>query len=163
MYTPIEQQWQCPVFVVKYEKHNTNSHASHSGIWWKIKQNHMQVNFFDLTLIWLKIWICSKWALTQLSILCPLSHFYLRQGEYVFGNVCLFVCLSVSNITRYAQNYERIVMDFYGRVLDGKKKKWLNSGGDPEQYADCSIGIRPLLNKLRADFDETFRIALQWY
>ena len=42
--------------------------------------------------------------------------------------VCLFVCLSVSNITK--KSYERIAMKFYGGVWGGKRNKQLNVGGD---------------------------------
>ena len=72
--------------------------------------------------------------------------------------VFLFVCLSVSSI---AQSYEWIVMKFYGGVWDGKRNKWLHFGSDSDHHV--ASPTQPLLNKLWADFDEIFRIAVQWY
>ena len=50
--------------------------------------------------------------------------YLLGKGGYVFGSVdefvCLFVCLSVDNITQ--KSYERIGMKFYGRVLSSTRK-----------------------------------------
>ena len=53
--------------------------------------------------------------------------YYLRQGDYVFGNVCLSVCLlaCLSHCKQhYLNSYEWIVVNFYGGVWGGKKNKW---------------------------------------
>ena len=53
-----------------------------------------------------------------------MPHYLLGKGGYIFGSVglsvCLFVCLSVNNITQ--KSYERIGMKFYGRVLSSTSK-----------------------------------------
>ena len=46
------------------------------------------------------------------------STYYLRQGGYVFGSVCLFVCLQDN-----AKSYERILIKF-----GWTRNKWLDFG-----------------------------------
>ena len=53
-------------------------------------------------------------------------NYYLRsKGGYVFGSVNLSVCKQ-----HYSMTYERITMKFYGGVRGGRRKRWLNFGGD---------------------------------
>ena len=62
-----------------------------------------------------------------------MTSYLLGKGGYVFGSVgssvCLFVCLFVCG-QHYSKSYERIEMNFYGRVLSSTRKNWLNFGGD---------------------------------
>ena len=74
--------------------------------------------------------------------------FYLFQGDYVIGSVCLFVCSQ-----HYLKSYELIAMKFYGGF-------WGDFGGDPDHHATIQLGVWPLLNRLRVDFDESYKIAL---
>ena len=65
--------------------------------------------------------------------------------------VCLFVCLSVSNITKKVINglrWRKQVIKFV--VI------WIT-------MLTTRLKIWPLLNKLGANYDEIFRITLQWY
>ena len=69
-----------------------------------------------------------------IGIDCKRSDICLQEGDYVFSYNCLFVCLSVTNIT---QSHERIVK-FYEGVWGGKRnviKTWWQSGS----HADCPI------------------------
>ena len=53
-------------------------------------------------------------------------------------------------------------MKFYGGIWGGKRNERLDSVGDLDDHADCPIGNLAITQKLWADFDEIFRIALQW-
>ena len=64
--------------------------------------------------------------------------YLLRKGGYVFGRVGLSVCLFVCG-QHYSKSYERIVMKFYGEVLDSTMKNGLSFGGD--------LGILRLVNE----------------
>ena len=44
--------------------------------------------------------------------------------RYIFGSDGLFVC------KHYSESYEWVVMTFYDGVWGGKRKIWLNLGGD---------------------------------
>ena len=65
-------------------------------------------------------------------------NYLLGKGGYVLGSVCLFACLScclfvflsVSNITQRVMN--GLHWKFYGVVWGGKRNKWLNFGCDPD-------------------------------
>ena len=83
--------------------------------------------------------------------MCDLFH-YLRQGDYVFSSVDLFVC------------YERTVMKFYGGVQDGKRNKWSNFDGNPYHYADCIIRnqiiIQQIMSRFRWNFQDSFAMIV---
>ena len=63
-----------------------------------------------------------------------------KEVMFLVALVCLFVCLSVDNITQ--KTYERIGMKFYGGVLGSTMKNWLNFGGD--------LGILRWVNELKS-------------
>ena len=54
-------------------------------------------------------------------------------------------------------------MKFVGGVRGGKKNKWLILVIIWITMLTDQLEILPFLNKLWADFDAIFRIALQWY
>ena len=74
----------------------------------------------------------------------------------------MLVCLSVSNITKL-QNYEQIGGTFMvgSGMVEGIGDKILVA--IQTTMLTTQSEILPLLNKLWLDFDETFRIGLQWY
>jgi len=61
-----------------------------------------------------------------------------EEGGYVFGSVCLSVCLSVSPLD-YSQTCERILTKFFGGVGHGSRTKWYNFGGDPDHASDPGV------------------------
>ena len=60
-----------------------------------------------------------------------MSHFYIRQGGYVFGRVCLSVRPSVCEQNN-SKSKGRIWMKFSGNVQHGKRKNWFDFGVDPD-------------------------------
>jgi len=56
------------------------------------------------------------------------------EGGYVFGSVCLSVCLSY-----YSQTCERILTKFFVGVGHGSRTKWYNFGGDPDHASDPGV------------------------
>ena len=57
-----------------------------------------------------------------------------EEGGYVFGSVCLSVCLS-----DYSQTCERILTKFSVGVWHGSRTKWYNFGGDPDHASDPGV------------------------
>ena len=60
---------------------------------------------------------------------CTLSVLLLFLAELNWLPVCPSVCLFVCG-QHYSKGYERIVMKFWGVVLGGTMKNWLNYSGD---------------------------------
>ena len=63
------------------------------------------------------------------STLLELTYIYLRQG--VLRDVCLFVCLSVSNITQKVVDEFQGIWWIFGEVRCVTSNNWFDFGGDP--------------------------------
>jgi len=61
-----------------------------------------------------------------------------EEGGYVFGAVCLCVCLSLC-LLDYSQTCERILTKFFVGVGHGSWTKWYNFGGDPGHASDPGV------------------------
>jgi len=48
-------------------------------------------------------------------------------------SVCLFVCLLVCLLATLPKTAESICMKFSGKVGNGTRNRWLDSGNDPDQ------------------------------
>ena len=84
----------------------------------------------------------------QIINIIEFACYLFGKGYHVFGSV------SCKN--------QWIAMKFYGGIRGGKRNKWLNLGGNLDHHMlTAQSESRPLLNKLRSDFDENFGIVLQ--
>ena len=63
------------------------------------------------------------------------SNYYLRQGDYDFVGLCLFVCLSVCKQDN-SKSYGQIFLKFWGYVGHGIYYQRLNFGRDPAGILD---------------------------
>ena len=78
--------------------------------------------------------------------------------------MCLesFVCLSICS-QFYSTSYKQIALQFYGFMEYGDVEGdggWGYFGSDPDLQLTAQPKIRPLPNKIQADFDESVWIAL---
>ena len=73
------------------------------------------------------------------------------KGDYVFGSVGLFVCLSVccllATLGANLKSYEWIAMKFYC-IWSGKRNKWLDFNSDLDHHADCPIGNPAIIQQI---------------
>jgi len=58
-----------------------------------------------------------------------------EEGVYVFGVVCLSVCLSVGLLANLWTDFDEI----FGGVGHGSRTKWYNFGGDPDHASDPGV------------------------
>ena len=83
-----------------------------------------------------------------------------------FGDLDHHADCSIGNLS-ITKSYEWIAMKFCGGIQGGKRNKWSSFGAELAviQITMLTVQseIQSLLNKLWGDFDEIFRIALQWH